>query len=278
MMADPKPRSKPTAAFKPKTVYKFGRIQKGTTSDPTWLKLPIAVPGKFFLQKGTRTLMAWLEKNPDKFNPEQLLTFYEVDPKNGNLKYFGEGNPSIYQAPIDDDDEMGPLTLGEVYDPKHAKRSGGSGSNEAMSIMQRMLEQEKATNRELLEEIRSVHREHIKLVEDKHEILSTLKSVNAANEMREVSEREMDKLSDRFEKERSKSSPLGDLLEAVQIIAQVVQEFRSGSSQGAFKGGANGAQGRRQGPRPVPPTGNGHDDDGEENLFGELEEVEYDYQ
>lgn len=208
--------------FKPTKVYKFGVIQMNTEGDPQWRKTPLSQYGSFFIKSGCRSLKTWLEKNPNGFDPKQVLHFYEVD-ENGNLKYFGQGNP----APRMEADSADMLndSIGNYFGGSK-QQSNGSGQ-EVIDILQRQIDQQNLTIREQGERIEAAYNEAKAEIEKRMQLQTAFQVELEKNKAKEVANKEMERLADSFEKERSGGleGALSSIMTLLDVAAPLIEEF-----------------------------------------------------
>lgn len=80
--------------FRPTVQYEFGELTKGSTPEaPDWRVKPTVRSGKHFLDLGQRTVIEYLENNPEGLRADRVITFYVIGDK-GKRQFLFSQNPS----------------------------------------------------------------------------------------------------------------------------------------------------------------------------------------
>lgn len=114
--------------FRPQVQYEFGELTKGSQPDaPDWRVKPTVRSGKHFIDLGQKTVIEYLENNPEGLRADRVITFYVIG-HNGKRQFLFSQNPSAPKLESGMSDPNVP-TL-----PSHMTIPGATGADEALEV------------------------------------------------------------------------------------------------------------------------------------------------
>lgn len=231
-----------TPRFKVRETYTFGTLKANSDILFPEFRDSKAKKGKYFHDLGTPTIESYLSKNPDRWSPKNIIYFYRTR-EDGTLDYVGQMTPPAPPMLVH------PQGQGELGDkvPQSMPVPLQDGAN--TEFLMTRIERLEQWLREKDDEIRALYSENSTL---RGQLAAAQEEVKKMVEMRAFAEKVEEAALKELEKERRNGgNGLGDPMQLLGVLAQLMSGKGDGSTQPGFQG-LNGVPQPYPG-QPMPP-------------------------